>query len=258
MSESERDIGQEILDAVLEIKAGGGRHFTPDDHQPYPQTGQLAQKMNLCLDDLRDEIVKDAIVYCYVITTIKNPNGQFYQTGSAPNFQGDFITLCTCKHFMRTFLEPEEWLGKWVAGFSGVAAGYGRNALVYLMNIGHAFDSHQTLWLSPEISDETKEAKATDIHRFGDVYRPKELSYSDLRFDHQSYKPPVEKHPHFDNWLPDISYKRKRKATLLVGEPAQSYLWNRPMVFYTNGRIHRGQKKMVLLNLLEKLEELSE
>lgn len=28
MNESERDIGQEILDAVLEIKAGGGRRFT--------------------------------------------------------------------------------------------------------------------------------------------------------------------------------------------------------------------------------------
>jgi len=29
--EAERNIGQEILDTVLEIKAGGGRRFTVDD-----------------------------------------------------------------------------------------------------------------------------------------------------------------------------------------------------------------------------------
>ena len=29
--ETERNIGQEILDTVLEIKAGGGRRFTADD-----------------------------------------------------------------------------------------------------------------------------------------------------------------------------------------------------------------------------------
>jgi hypothetical protein len=35
-------------------------------------------------------------------------DGQYSQTASAPNFQGGVITLCTCKHWMRTF-KPAKW-----------------------------------------------------------------------------------------------------------------------------------------------------
>ena len=43
MNESERDIGQEILDAVHEIKAGGGRRFTV----PVPSIVEIRQNINM-------------------------------------------------------------------------------------------------------------------------------------------------------------------------------------------------------------------
>lgn len=226
--------------------------------QPYPQAGRLADSMNEHLANLRAETgFAQATVYCYVIATIKTRNGQFYQRGSGPNFQGGLITLCTCKHFMRTFLDTEQWPGKWIAGFSGVAAGNGHNALVYLMKVGHAFASHQSLWFSDQISDEARRAKSASLSRFGDVYRPK--SPVNDPFDVRSYAQPCEDHVHAkdDAWHHDINYEgcKGRKAALLVGDPAHSFLWNKPMLFYIGGRIHRGQKKMDLSNLLDQLEE---
>lgn len=43
MNESERDIGQEILDAVLEIKDGGGRRFTV----PVPAIVEIRQNVGM-------------------------------------------------------------------------------------------------------------------------------------------------------------------------------------------------------------------
>lgn len=226
-------------------------------YQPFPQAGRLADNLNQHLDNLREKISSErGIVYCYVVASIKNQNGLFYQTGSGPNFQGDLLTLCTCKRFMRAFMEPEKWVGKWVAGFSGVVAGHGHNVLVYLMKVGHAFDSHQSLWLSRDIPDTTKQLKSANLNRLGDVYRPKEPPGD--RFDFRSYELPHKNHPHVadDEWHKDINYfHRNRKDALLVGDPHYSFLWNKPMLTYSNGRIHRGQKKFDLPSLLVQLEE---
>lgn len=43
MDESKRDIGQEILDAVLEMKAGGGRRFTA----PIPEIVEIRHKVDM-------------------------------------------------------------------------------------------------------------------------------------------------------------------------------------------------------------------
>ena len=104
------------------------------DTQPFPQTGLLASNMDVFPDILYARITDNhATVYSYVVATVKNRGGQFAQTGSAPNFQGGMITLRTCKHLMRTFLTHDDWKGVWIAGFTGVRAGQGGNALVYLM-----------------------------------------------------------------------------------------------------------------------------
>jgi len=71
--------------------------------QEWPRYGKLKKNMNKTLDDLK-KILKeeDGLVYGYVLTTVKGDgSGGFVQTGSAPNFQGGLITLCTCKHWMR-------------------------------------------------------------------------------------------------------------------------------------------------------------
>jgi len=158
---------------------------------------------------------------------------------------------------MRTFMDTKDWEGKWIAGFSGVAAGNGNNVLVYLMRVGHAFESQKSLWFSDEISQEAKRAKSAQVSKFGDIYQP--LYQICDPFAIQSYLPPVENHVHCknNNWHNDINYEgcKGRKATLLIGNTGYSFLWNKPMVFY-EGRLHRGQKKGNLQTLLD--EQLTE
>ena len=228
------------------------------DNQPYPTTGRLASDMNLDLANLKSKIrIDQANAYYYVIATIKNSNGHFLQTGSAPNFQGDLVSLCTCKHLMRTYMDTEEWVGKWIAGFSGVTAGNGKNMLVYLMKVGYAFKSHQSLWFSTKIPEEAKVAKLAKFNKFGDIYQPFDQNRDPFSF--QSYFEPVKNHVHCNNnhWHNDINYDgcKGRKATLLVGDIDNSFLWNMPKI-YLNDRLHRGQKKGNIRTLL--LEQLSE
>ena len=103
--------------------------------------------MNFSLDALRSGCdSRDTLVYSYVIATVDRVDDAFVQYGSGPNWQGGKVTLCTCKHSMRAFHEPAEWKGVWIAGFCGLAAGQGRNALVYLMKVGQAYESHSELW----------------------------------------------------------------------------------------------------------------
>jgi hypothetical protein len=222
------------------------------DYQPFPTTGRLMSNMNLGFAKLNTKIgFEQAEVYCYVVETIKNQSGHFFQTGSAPNFQGDMVSLCTCKHFMRTFKDTNDWVDKWIAGFSGVAAGNGNNALVYLMRVGHAFKSHMSLWFADEIPEETKQAKSAQISKFGDIYKPKDQISNE--FSAQSYFHPVESHVHCNNdgWHNDINYEgsKGRKASLLIGDPEYSFLWNQPMIYF-KGHLHRGQKKSDLQTLL--------
>ncbi len=222
-------------------------------HQPYPTTGRLANRLNLTLPELSHAIQQEeAVVYSYVVATTRNVDGRFVQTGCAPNFQGEVISLCTCKHFMRSFLSPKDWKGKWVAGFSGVTAGNGHNILVYLMRVGHAFESHQDMWMSTEIPHTAKLAKLTHVSDFGDVYQP--TTPSGNPFSVHSYLHPGENHVHTqDNeWHRDINYEGRsnRKAALLVGDADTSFLWEKPMLSY-RGRLHRGQKKIALQTLLD-------
>jgi hypothetical protein len=223
------------------------------DHQPFPTTGRLACNMNFELAKLINDIYSEqAEVYCYVVETIKNENGHFIQTGSAPNLQGDMISLCTCKHLMRTSMAPEEWKERWIAGFSGLDAGNRNNALVYLMKVGYAFKSHMSLWFSDLIPEGTKQAKSAQISKFGDIYRPKNRKGDEFAF--QSYFQPIENHIHCNNnyWYNDISYEKGfsgRKAALLIGDPEYSFLWNQPMIFY-KGLVGRNCRKRDLQTLL--------
>lgn len=235
--------------------------------QPYPQEGQLAKGLDIEPHALKSRLssreFEGDTVYCYVVATVRNDNDHFCQTGSAPNFQGDLITLCTCKHHMRTFRRLDEWLGKWIAGFTGVEAGRGTNELVYLMRIGCAFDSHRDLWYSSGLTSATREAKAADKNQLGDVYRP--LSATVPRFRPLSYIEPTEGHAHRQancgacsgggTWRKDVNYRSRsgRRPALLVGDPKLSFLWDKPMVGLPF-RLHRGQKKVGLGYLLDRLE----
>jgi hypothetical protein len=221
------------------------------DFQPFPHTGRLQQNMNLSLCKLR-EIIGDtqAKVYSYIVATVKNHNGDFVQMGSAPNFQGGVISLCTCKHYMRTFLDVGQWPNIWIAGFTGTRVGNKRNVLFYLMKVKYAFESHCDLWYSENLSDTVKQAKLAhkNKNRFGDVFQPKsKLKDKRDEFDFEHYHPPVADHVHApkDWWHKDINYTtgvRDRKPALLLGDPQYSFLWNKPTLFHLE-KLYHGQRK---------------
>lgn len=195
-----------------------------------------------------------ATVYCYVVDSVRNEDGRFVHRGSGPNFQGDMVTLCTCKHHMRTSLSPDDWQGRWVAGFTGVKAGEGKNALVYLTKVGYAFESHHDLWYSEEISTETKRAKSATLSRLGDLFEP--IDESSDPFDHRDYRPPHIAHSHAPNntWYGDVDrtgYGGRRPA-LLTGDPEATFLWDRPVIFFPDS-IGRGYRKIPLNDLIPHL-----
>ena len=72
--------------------------------QPFPISGPLAENLGLPLPVLKAEIGKaEARTHSYVLSSVKldHETTTFEQHGSAPNFQGGVLTLCTCKHQMR-------------------------------------------------------------------------------------------------------------------------------------------------------------
>ena len=141
-------------------------------YQAMPRKGKLAKNLNLSREALLEKIApfQHDCVYSYIVCTVEYEQGRLYQRGSGPNFQGGLITLCSCKHWMRTARDTESWKGVWVAGFTRKNLG---NRLFYLMRASEAFESHSKLWFSDLIPEETKDAKVADLGKFGDVYRPK-------------------------------------------------------------------------------------
>ena len=208
-------------------------------YQAMPRRGRLAENLNLRRRKLSRKITRfrQETVYSYIVTTVELREGRLRQEGSSPNFQGDLITLCSCKHWMRTFREPESWKGVWIAGYTAKDLG---NRLFYLMRVSEAFESHRELWLSERIPDETKIKKAAHLSKFGDIYRPKREA-SDA-YSYRDYVRPCQSHVHrrLDIWRDDIDYYSEhhdRRPALLVGAPKYSFLWDEPVIPYPFGQV---------------------
>ncbi len=221
-------------------------------YQSMPRNGRLAKNTNLsaaALVNSLDGFHQDT-VYSYIVATVECYEERLYQTGSGPNFQGDLITLCSCKHLMRTYLDSESWKGIWIAGFTSVKE-MDSNSLFYLMKVGEAYESHRALWASSTISEEAKEAKAVHLDKFGDVYQPRRESGSP--HSPMSYYRPCRDHVHCEpgDWRQDIKYRDRygRIPALLVGDPEFSFLWSKP-IFESPVKLSRGQRKMKLGELL--------
>jgi len=205
-------------------------------------------------------------VYQYILSTVENVNGKFCQTGSAPNFQGGIITLCTCKHWMRTFRSPERWKNCWIAGHTNVKAGDGQQHLFYLMKIQDAYENFLDLWNAEfwKESHYDRKAKNTANNPFGDVYEPKKGVNRNKREAHNpnSYKISCKEHVHYESgkstlWKEDIKIKYKRESALLIGDSGKSYLWNIPKICVP--QYGRGCKKWKNIDAyLEHLERSGE
>ena len=212
------------------IRAGNMDEST---YQAMPRQGKLAENLDLPFKALLQKIApfQQDTVYPYVVATVRNHNDRLYQTGSGPNFQGGLITLCSCKHQMRTYPEVKSGKRVWIAGFTG-SSGLVSNKLFYLMMVSQTFESHYELWLSESIPEETKVAKAAHLDKFGDIYQPKVPL--DDPYCHLSYIAPCEDHVHCDpcDWRKDINYpdRHGRTPALLVGCPEYSFLWDTPEI----------------------------
>lgn len=189
--------------------------------------------MDLSLTELRRQCGDgDAPLYCYVVASVGLDGQRFRQPGSGPNFEGGRITLCTCKHWMRTYRTPEEWRGVWVAGVTG-ANGGGRGNLFYLMRVSETYGSPLDMFRALDAS--VRRAKLATWNPQGDIYEPKAgISEADAH-DARSYKPPVNTHSHYegDDWKTrDIEYRGAdgRHPALLLGDKRLSFLWSRPML----------------------------
>lgn len=191
-------------------------------------------------------------MYSYVMSTVCRDGNSLRHYGSGPNWQGGIITLCTCKHEMRTY--PDCKQGTWVAGFCGVGVGDGRNFLIYLMRVGDAFESHWKLW--HRLPGEVRSAKAADTNPVGDVYKPLGRDTQKDPFNICRYHQPHKSHGRKYNWPADINYQRNnncRRAALLVGDRDHSFVWDqRRIVFDRN--IGRGQRTHSLKDFLKCLQ----
>ncbi len=217
---------------------------------------------NISLDKLEKKLKKysDDTIYFYIVTTIKYDEEKkiFRQEGIGPNLEGGLISLCTCKHYMRTF--PAIQAGTWVGGVTGVNSGPDYedkgimgNYLFYLFQIDKTFESHYDLYNYIKNSPATFNSKSSIKNRFGDVYIPKKDLKDEEKFEPASYKNPIEGHRHFkkESWHYDIKkvtrnfrgHTVETNHKLLLGGEKNNFVWEKPMIKLAEGnRIGEGQR----------------
>jgi hypothetical protein len=237
-------------DRSSKTRASSGCHNTKaiQTVQPFPETGLLADNSNLPIAILADRICKvRGSAYSYVVRTVNlKPNKLgFEQHGSAPNFQGDVLTLCTCKHQMRSRLPADQWEDDvWIAGFTSRTINAGKHWLFYLAKVKSAHDSHSDLWSRMDAS--TRNAKAAHVHFLGDVFKPKTPQPTDnARFSPRRYVMPS---------IHDLASK-SRHPPLLVADPKRTFIWEEPMIFFAKDHCRDYFKWSSLHELVARLRE---
>lgn len=214
------------------------------------QVPDIALPLNPTLQIIEKALGRNAVIYAYVMTSVTKENGLLKHDGCGPNIEGGVITLCTCKHHMRSaghWLEDSKRASnKWVAGFTDNKAG--GNVLFYLMKINEVYESHADLWRAFLQQGRKKilDVKNTTKNPFGDVYQPKNIGkcISEIRYEQESYEYPIAGHAHEEAWREDVNYEGygKQQAALLVGESANSFVWTKETVF-SKSPLPRSTKK---------------
>ena len=240
-------------------------HHEFQNFQAFPTGGPLGHNLGLPLPLLIDLLGRpQERAYSYVASTVQlnHERETFEQRGSAPNFQGGLLTLCTCKHQMRATQTPDQWMGVWLVGFTSRTIYDGKHWLFYLAKIASAHESHADLWAALQAG--VREAKAADAHYFGDLYRPKSPPLrDDARFSPGRYVSPG-RHAHrwhdddgwHNDWHNDISYGLTEKfgrPPLLVADPQQTFIWNEPMIHFEEDHCRNFLKWSSLQELVARL-----
>lgn len=232
--------------------------------QPFPAIGLLADNLAPPLSVLKSKIGRAYTrSYSYVLSSVKfdQEATAFEQHGSAPNFQGGVLTLCTCKHQMRATQSAEDWQGVWVAGFTSRTICDGKHWLFYLAKIDSAHESHADLWQT--MNARTRNAKAADSHFLGDIFKSKmPHPIGNDRFSPIRYvKPSIHAHRQHrgdKGWHNDINYRhadRYRHPPLLVGDPSNTFIWDQPLIYFRGNHCRNFHKWTSLSQLVSQLRE---
>ena len=230
--------------------------------QPFPTSGPLSDNLGLPLPVLKSSIgMTDTRAYSYVLSTvgIDNDTSTFEQYGSAPNFQGGLLSLCTCKHQMRATQTSDDWKGVWVAGFTSCRIHDGRHWLFYLAKIESAHESHAALWKA--MTTRTRNAKAADRHFLGDIFRPKSPEPTgNARYSPSRYVTPTahahRQHRGDKGWQNDINYYLAEKygqPALLVADPRLTFIWDEPVIYFAADHCRNFHKWSSLADLIARL-----
>ncbi|OQB73432.1 MAG: hypothetical protein BWX92_03353 [Deltaproteobacteria bacterium ADurb.Bin135] len=216
-------------------------------------------KIDWSLQKLRDYLNKTNSdqLYYYVVDTVKyseRPNRQIYNTGSAPNFQGGVITLCTCKHSMRA--KGDFSKDVWVAGISSLEVGrkwgIADNILFYLGKVKHSFQSYRELIdyfnvFNPQILH----FKNACLNKRGDVYIPRKDATD--YFDPNQYENPCLDHVHNkqNTWYYDVKKYISANGHLtyqkyLLFDENFSFAWNKKAIRLDRGCNFSGNKKAAI------------
>jgi hypothetical protein len=211
----------------------------PSDHQPFPDYGPLHAHLDLTLEQLAEALRHgpSGDVYVYVVETVDLRGRRLAQSGNSPNFQGGVVTLCACKHQMRSWPAfGRSGHPVWIAGVtrSGLVDGR-RRYLFYLIYVPltHRFRSQAEMWES--LPPETRQAKSAAFSPLGDVYEPlHEGLRGEAALAVENYRPPCNEHGHLDSgtWPEDINkrYRYRGRPDMLRGDPDRSFLWTRPAI----------------------------
>lgn len=233
--------------------------------QPFPKSDPLKSNFGPGLADLRKRLLQSSgRTYSYIVQSVKmnNDSNEFEQLGSAPNFQGGRLTLCTCKHQMRTRRSPNEWEGTWVAGFTSRTIHDSKNWLFYLAKIDKAYESQCDIWNG--VNPETREAKAAHLNYLGDLFMPMEPHLvGRAKFSPTRYQIPVV-HSHRnqsnpDGWKKDINYvhsKTHRQPSLLAGDPELTFIWDEPTIYLPGKHCRDYAKWFSIGELLSQLKKV--
>ncbi len=186
------------------------------------------------------------------MTSVDTNGDAFLQVGCGPNFQGDVLTVCSCKAEMRTFkdVEPGVWIG--FTGVHGTKKGCG---LFYLTKIMDTAVSQYDLWKN-KLSPRSRRQKAAHLDPYGDTFEPtiEVEKVDDPRvYSVTNYKGPIEGHVHSrsdypDRWHSDIDYvgkRTRRRQLFLIGDPLTTFIWTRPLIFFRGERHPRLTKRTI-------------
>lgn len=184
----------------------------------------------------------DEPIYYYIIKSVDLVNNKFIQKGSGPNLEGDIITLCTCKHKMRTY--PKIDRGTWIAGITSKNIGGNiGNYVFYLARIKETFYSHYELWeYFKKHAPSTLKLKNSINNPLGDIFFPKTKTIGD-KFDPNEYHKPIKGHSHQKNWHDDIKIRYNKPSKLLVFDPEYSFVWNSPVIKMKPYKLTQGQRR---------------